>query len=159
MSKCTLAVATAVIAIVVIVGVIVSPGCGSRLSPVSPRGAAELAMKNFAVLLAEWPSEQRKNLTSIQQLYRRSENENGWGSFRTATWSHVEWETVGRPRFDYVVHPNRTGIPDEEAILIATPCEIRIKDGESARVALTHALKVIHIKDPEYHQRVYEQSE
>ncbi|MEZ0273328.1 MAG: hypothetical protein ACAH88_00370, partial [Roseimicrobium sp.] len=143
----------------------ISSGCDRgirgdpQLSEVSPRGSAELAMKSFAKLLAEWPPEQRKNLTSIQQLYKHSDGQNGWDSFRSASWSHVEWERVGRPRFDYVVHTNRTGIPDEEAILIATPCEIRIKDGEFARVALTHALKVIHISDSEFHQRIYDQSE
>ena len=138
-------------------------GCGGesrgdpQLSPVSPRSAAVLAMMNFSHAIAALDPEEREKLTSIQQLYKRFGGRPDWSEFRS--WSHVEWEAVGRPGFDYVVHTNRAGVPDDEAILIATPCEIRIKDGESARVALTHALKVIQIKDPEYHQRVYEQSE
>ncbi|RBP39012.1 hypothetical protein DES53_11035 [Roseimicrobium gellanilyticum] len=115
-------------------------------------------MKRFALMIAQLTPEQRKDLVAIQQLKNLENRLDGWDGFRSMSWSHVEWERSTRPRFDYVMHQNTAGISDDEAILIATPCGIRIKDGEFARVALTHALETIHIPDTEFHERILRQS-
>ena len=115
-------------------------------------------MERFAAMISQLTPEQRKDLVAIQQLKNLENRLDGWDGFRSSSWSHVEWESGTRPRFDYVLHTNTAGVPDDEAILIATPREIRIKDGEFARVALTHSLKTIYITDLEFHERVLSQS-